>query len=364
MSRKAAAVICLTLAPVQLSAQTSDRGALRLEIKEACSDCALLVTGELRIGGPSQDVDAYSVVATAPDGRLFIQDNSSSTFLQSFDSDGRSLPDIGRRGRGPGEFEFARHVTIANDSIYVHDAVLGRISIFDLDGRFARSVLIPAHVAEFLVTPSGDFIASGFYGRAEAIGAPYHIFDPRGTWIGSFPEPGGRYQLTERPLLSRSIRSGPGETFWGAKVNEYVIEQWDTTGRLLTSVERNVSWFIPSDKPHALLPGRRPPGIVRDIHIDDQDRLWVLILVADERWERQFHPDRPAEVAFTWNLDAYFDSIVEVIDLSSQTVVARSRFDEYITCFTQDGRLGLYSQDAAGVPLIRIWSVTTPDQRR
>ncbi len=81
----------------------------------------------------------YSAVRLS-DGRVVIG-NAGSFELRFFDNEGRYLLSVGREGEGPGEFRFPNRVWSAeNDSVFVWDGFLNRLSVFSQSGDFVRSV--------------------------------------------------------------------------------------------------------------------------------------------------------------------------------------------------------------------------------
>jgi hypothetical protein len=73
------------------------------------------------------------------DGRILVGERDGS--IRIFGADGRHLARFGGQGEGPGEFRFLRSLLpYRGDSIAAADAGLRRISIFDANGRFGRSV--------------------------------------------------------------------------------------------------------------------------------------------------------------------------------------------------------------------------------
>jgi len=65
-------------------------------------------------------------------GRVFIADVKQNT-IHVYNSDGTYLQDIGREGRGPGEFQRIQDFKINNAHIYILDSRLSRISVFMLN---------------------------------------------------------------------------------------------------------------------------------------------------------------------------------------------------------------------------------------
>lgn len=102
----------------------------------------------LDIGGFEGDPDyeLYHVTNAfrMRDGRIVIG-NGGSYQLRFYDESGVHLLDAGREGEGPGEFRMMAWVKpYRGDSIAVYDSRLARISIFDPDGRYARTFPIKA----------------------------------------------------------------------------------------------------------------------------------------------------------------------------------------------------------------------------
>jgi hypothetical protein len=82
----------------------------------------------------------YAHAATRlSDGKVVIVDPFAPA-VRLFDAAGRPLRAIGRKGDGPGEFEFPTWIQqCATDSLYVWDAWQGRVTILDSAGDFVRS---------------------------------------------------------------------------------------------------------------------------------------------------------------------------------------------------------------------------------
>lgn len=78
------------------------------------------------------------------DGRIVIA-NAGSAELRYYDASGRYLQTVGRRGGGPGEFQFVGiPYRLAGDSLLVGaDPGAHRLALFDLDGRYVESYGTP-----------------------------------------------------------------------------------------------------------------------------------------------------------------------------------------------------------------------------
>jgi hypothetical protein len=158
-------------------------------VQEAPSRIASWVVSEastLSIGGEAagvaSDLFGISGLVKLSDGRILVGDRAQRVLM--FDSAGSHIRTFGSRGAGPGEFGGALRwiQRVANDTILVADAYnAGRLSYFDPDGDFVRSVtpLIPqgrligalsdgSLVGMKIIYPSGSGSTGGVqWGRGE-----------------------------------------------------------------------------------------------------------------------------------------------------------------------------------------------------
>lgn len=102
-----------------------------------------LVSIGSRGGDPQYQLYAVYDAARLSDGRIVVGDNGSRE-LRFYDTEGRFIGSVGRHGAGPGEFRFILSIEAADDSLWVFDGQLQRLSIFDGSGRFARSLAVEA----------------------------------------------------------------------------------------------------------------------------------------------------------------------------------------------------------------------------
>lgn len=90
--------------------------------------------------GPNDSVNFGSTkfVARLANGELAILDESSRT-IRVFGAAGESLREIGRRGEGPGEFQFPMWLGECRpDTLFAIDPATARVSLFDSQGQFVR----------------------------------------------------------------------------------------------------------------------------------------------------------------------------------------------------------------------------------
>lgn len=118
--------------------------------------------------------------------QLFVSETLSHK-LQVYDNDGEHLFTIGKRGNGPGEFNFPTHVTIKDNLVFVNDTMNFRIQVFDNKGNHIRSFGIHGDAPGHFSHPKGVAIDSqeNVY-VAETMSNRINIFDKYGTFLMDF----------------------------------------------------------------------------------------------------------------------------------------------------------------------------------
>ena len=110
-------------------------------------------------------------------GHLFVIDYGDFR-IKEFSPDGQFLRAYGSgKGQGPGEFTSLNDVAIGPDEIWVSDYSNGRISVFALDGRMARTVKTDPQPYRIAVLPPSGLAIMQPPGAAELFG----LFTADGT---------------------------------------------------------------------------------------------------------------------------------------------------------------------------------------
>lgn len=95
-------------------------------------------------GDPSYIFAGVDAVRLMADGQVLVVDRSSGT-LRLYDRAGRFEHQMGRRGRGPGEFEYLTDAWLAGpDTIVAYDAQSARLTEFLTDGSLVGTVTFHA----------------------------------------------------------------------------------------------------------------------------------------------------------------------------------------------------------------------------
>ncbi len=140
--------------------------------------------------------------------KLFITD-SQRHHVVICDVRGKFVSKFGRRGRGPGEFNFPTH--IAADSagqIYVTDSLNYRIQVFDSKGQFLRTFGAAGDGPGFFSRPKG--VATDSFGHIYVVDAVFdniQVFDQQGKLLLNGGEAGhapGEFWLPNAIVISRN----------------------------------------------------------------------------------------------------------------------------------------------------------------
>jgi hypothetical protein len=290
-------------------------------------------------------------------GRLYVF-GSGIEGVAVYDSTGRYLRSIGRKGSGPGEYQGASGVVaLRGDSLALVDASLARISILAPNYLLARTTpvshagarpIVSSRDPRLLLLNHPDRRRGNSTSVVDIVtGKTVREFgDATGTPFASLPE--GTVRITARDTT---------DGVWVSYATRYRIERWTFDGRRTAILERRAEWFPDVRSPRARETGEPQPAIISMI-VDDSDRLWVLSTVADPDWKGavKLIPGRPTPQVT--NPLKYQDSILEVIDVRTGTVTAARRFDSPRITLLSGMYLGESGEDDIGRPVVRLSRLT------
>jgi len=130
--------------------------------------------------------------------RLYLTDTLRHQVL-IFGLDGALIRAIGKRGAGPGEFNFPTSITVSAGRVYVVDSMNFRVQAFTAEGRFIGSFGKLGNQTGTLNRPKG--IAADTEGHLYVVDALFEtvqVFDPDGHLLYYFGSTGakpGQFQL-------------------------------------------------------------------------------------------------------------------------------------------------------------------------
>jgi hypothetical protein len=276
-------------------------------------------------GDPDHLLDRVIGAVGLPDGRIVVA-NAGSFELLFYGTDGNLLRRAGRRGGGPGEFQSLEWLSgYGPDSVLAVDVRSQRVSYFDADGNFGRSVRLepnakipfPRPVGVFsdgsLLATQGTFSLGGDPPvRAERTLHPLFRYEPNGRTailVGSFPGPEwvnapvgpvGQWERRRRPFGSATAFTAAGDRFYVGDNATYEIRVYSLAGRLIQVIRRaaapvtieqadiqafedsilatgDARWRRQNRILFDKLPPPPPtyPAYAPDIHVDNDLNVWV-----------------------------------------------------------------------------------------
>lgn len=263
-------------------------------------------------------------------GRIYIVGDPIEQVLV-FDSGGRFLRRIGRKGSGPGELRDGSSLVVTGDGEFsVFDRGRSVILNFDHTGRLrseARTVgWIPTGLHTYPWEDSWVVHVTTLHTR-DRIGFPLHLVNVRTGEIGrSFGSlTSGRELGSDRIDPATAVTED--RRVWMAKGFErYEIGLWEMNRRLLL-LRHEAKWF--PEVPRAdLVHGGKPTPFIYALALSESDSLlWVLGSVADEESWDGLNASEAYSLSASQDYDRIYDDILEVIDLRTNRVIASQRFE-------------------------------------
>jgi hypothetical protein len=106
----------------------------------------------------------------------------ASAHIRVFDSDGKYLRTIGRKGQGPGEMQMPSYVQItSNNEVLVQDYMAQRLSFFSVNGKYLRQISTAKTRTPFIpikMDSQGNLIVFAASAPPPVGGKELRIYDP------------------------------------------------------------------------------------------------------------------------------------------------------------------------------------------
>lgn len=324
-----------------------------------CKSCKIVAQRVIALGQAHDTTSISNVgarVVVGPERVFYVAEFGANRVLV-YDSVGRLLRTLGRKGKGPGEFQIIVSLSAGRDGfLYVFDYIR-RLTVLDKTGGVVAVVRMPVAPASTTISSGGDKVLAGMIYSPAGAGLPLQLIAPSGKHVRSFGSVTPNVAPGKEEADRRFVCCAEQGRVWSAKLDEYVLEEWDlSSGKRKLRLERSPHWWI-SDRPdgrHATA----PLSWIRGIENDSAGRLWVLALSRGAGWERSGYrvgymlPVTPA------SLDAHFDSVIEVIDPVRRRLVASVVLPQHFAGFAGPGLLYRVSDVPDGRLQVEVWSVS------
>ena len=332
-----------------------------IESKITCRKCEIDVRQAVRIGtldGDGALVGAPRAIVRNSRGQIIMATEGEAYRLKVYSPSGAFERVIGRKGKGPGEFNFVTAITLVADSLYVFDGNNSRLTILAPNFAFVRSHQLQIRVEHAKLLPNGEILANGDIRTRDKVGLPLHRLSRTGTALSSFGSDVPVYRGDAPGLAIRFLSVAPGGDTWVSHYSQYVLEHIQPTGRIDRRLVRQAKWFPPYVKPWNPTPQNAPPAIMTDVRLDAQRNLWVSAIFPRDDFAK-FLSKNPKviegqRVYEVEDYDRMYDSYLEVIDPGKGEVLARKRFDNLIAGWIDNDHFTTYTEDE-GVPYLTVW---------
>ena len=332
----------------------------------ACADCTIAVERVATLGEADGDAalpGAVRSIVRDARGRLLVGAFQAER-LMVFDTTGRLVTTVGRKGAGPGEFGGGIPLIVRSrgDSVVAYDSRNRRLASFsaELEPGWTAPDVTSYGGGSLVALANGGFVRSGESGRgANRSAAPLHLLDEAGNLVRSFGQdsadaatPGTMY-----PTLAAS----PDGRVWAADRSRYRLILWSTDGTPVRAIERRLEWFPPRTTSVRVSPQQPPVPAIEAIHRDAQDRLWVLIRVGAADWAAGLGTEQPGAHGPFYpetEPELVYETVIEVLDAATGERIASTRVPEMIGMLVGDGLAARYVEDSTGIPRVELLRLT------
>lgn len=249
----------------------------------------------------------------------------------------------------PTMVEFTR-----GDTILVIDEGQQRINIFSPTGTFRYSVPLEIPVALGFGLGNGILVSTDYVASAEVAGFPAHLLSRNGERLVSFGDVETILPDRWRPQFA-GVGGGLG-TIWLAPRQSYRLQEWDRHGLKVRELVRTAAWF-PDSRGGVVSATKPPPVHIRAIDVDTlNNHMWVFVAVVDPLWKLGIRREESHEGTwyrvFEW--ETVFDTQIEVIDLTTNSLLASTRVPQVIGYVPRRGEVASL-RGTYGNAIIDIW---------
>jgi hypothetical protein len=329
MMRPLILVPCL-LASAHFAAAVASSQPVVIRGDPTCRTCNIERQVIVRIGEAGDELingPVNSPVVRDGRGRFFVNDQDDGP-VKVFTSNGKFATLLGRKGDGPGESMWAATTAVGvGDSVFVTDRTLMTCNVFGPDLKFVRSFPVAlSAIAVHSQVVDGLLVVNAWHWMPP-IGFPLVAFDATGRLAKQIGPQELHLDESQTERIERVIgrtESGKGGLL---VAHRHRYQWWKLSSKLDPEAEfvREASWFRRYDPPNTQPLQMDGVSYLKAIWEDDAGRTWVGFGTIHVRVTDGGKTERTES------------SRVEVLDVSSRTVLASVEFPERLVSGFSDG---------------------------
>ena len=330
--------------------------------------------------GETDDHPGFLVPATGmlrvmkdPLGRYWVGQGEE---LKVFDADDTFVATVGRKGEGPLEFSSVRPIGVdSNRRVHVLDNGNKRVTTLHPDFSLAGETLVPGGFVRDMVVLSPETSTSGRYvlqtwiSHIDQIGLALHRLTGGGRIISSFgPRPTVASGPTTPMLMERELALSSTGTVFSADRLEYVVEAWAGDNSRVGALSGPDLDDGLRGEPGAARSLDNPPwNTLRDIHVDHNGRLWVMLVYRRPDWEdfviERIRPTGQVYLEYPQGGGSVYRTRIEMIDVQACAVSASGWFDHLSPGFfllSDEGETAsvtALTYSPLGEPFVEVWDI-------
>ncbi|MCP4724802.1 MAG: 6-bladed beta-propeller [bacterium] len=245
-------------------------------------------------------------VLSDENGNIYVLDGGNDR-IQKFDSAGKYLLTIGRKGQGPGEFNTAKEIDIYDDMIYIREASKISFEIFDLEGNFVNSYQGKYNKTRFrMMGKDRYFLRKPFVTGDEKY--VFEVMDEKGEVISEFGVPlridnddkvGDYNTIAWRSVIKANdvfLDTDLSHNLYAVYRCQNRIEKYSHSGDLLMKIDRPVDFEIVNKVEAQEWAGETETRkfytysltpVSERIGVDESGRIWVATFTAPIYWDNE-----------------------------------------------------------------------------
>lgn len=321
-----------------------------------CATCRISIELVTTIDADQADANSptpRSSILRHPDGHVVVAPVYQRARVAVFSNEGALITAFGEPGSGPGELGRPDAIALHADTVFVLDNSNARISTYTLAGQYVRHIPI-RHIATGIAVVNDTLIVLGVLRSGPA---PQHrplvLMDKSGAVIAEFGE------VDPRTANNILFSVAAADSIWLGHFGEYRVDLFETTGRSLSSIHRNVQWFPPFNFVRGVK--ARSKTFIFTALVDLQvapEGLWTLVGTASVSRSPDTR-DRPSiRPMSVGEIDARTDYILELVDVESGRALAGTALQDGMFGGFADARhVFSFSEGRSGQVYAHIWTV-------